>query len=185
MLIIFEHARGIKIGTVARIRQEKNLHRLIDAVNEASKQLYMELYIGGDGPFLNQVRDYAEMSEISASVHFLGNITEPYDFLYHLDLFALSSDTEQMPYSVLEACSAGLPIASVDVGDVKNLVSDENKSYVSGDNAEKLSSNIIGIMQDKKKAAHIGKSNQKLCREKFHKDQMFDSYTKVISLLVR
>jgi glycosyltransferase involved in cell wall biosynthesis len=47
-----------------------------------------------------------------------------------MDVFALSSDTEQMPFSVLEAMAAALPIVSTAVGDVAELVSSENASFI-------------------------------------------------------
>ena len=42
----------------------------------------------------------------------------------------MSSDTEQMPYGLLEAMSAGLPVAATDVGDIKTIVSDLNRPFI-------------------------------------------------------
>ena len=46
------------------------------------------------------------------------------------DVFALSSDTEQMPLSVIEAMAAGLPVAATDVGDVRAMLAAENAPFV-------------------------------------------------------
>ena len=50
--------------------------------------------------------------------------------LAEMDVFLLSSVTEQMPLSVLEAMAAELPIVSFAVGDVSDMVAAENKPYV-------------------------------------------------------
>ena len=46
------------------------------------------------------------------------------------DVFALTSDTEQMPYAVVEAMAARLPVLSTDVGDVAAIVAGDNRPFV-------------------------------------------------------
>ena len=47
---------------------------------------------------------------------FAGQMLNPERALGLLDIFALSSDTEQMPLSLLEAMAAALPVVATDVG---------------------------------------------------------------------
>ena len=46
------------------------------------------------------------------------------------DLFAMTSDTEQMPYAVVEAMAARLPVLATAVGDVATMVGDENRPFI-------------------------------------------------------
>ena len=59
-----------------------------------------------------------------------GFVERPYRFLRGFDLVALSSRAEQFPTAVIEAMAAGLPVASLPVGDVRRMVSAENAPFI-------------------------------------------------------
>ena len=63
-------------------------------------------------------------------VTFAGQMLNPERALGLLDVFALSSDTEQMPLSLLEAMAAALPVVATDVGDVRGMLTDDNRRLV-------------------------------------------------------
>jgi glycosyltransferase involved in cell wall biosynthesis len=63
-------------------------------------------------------------------VEFAGHRADPATLYGGFDIFALSSDTEQMPLSVLEAMASGLPVAATDVGDVAAMLDAANRPYV-------------------------------------------------------
>ena len=88
------------------------------------------LVIVGDGAERRALESQALAMGLSNTVIFTGAIEDPARLLGAFDVFAISSDTEQMPISVLEAMAAGLPIAGVDVGDVKEMVSIENRQFI-------------------------------------------------------
>ena len=83
--------------------------------------LPVRLVIAGDGAERATLEQFAQELGISDRVVFTGHML-PEAVLGSFDVFALSSDTEQMPNAVLEAMAARLPVASVDVGDVKDMV---------------------------------------------------------------
>ncbi len=60
----------------------------------------------------------------------------------------VQSDTEQMPLTVLEAMAAALPVAGVDVGDVKHMVAEENRRLIGPVDAAALATLISGLVRD-------------------------------------
>jgi glycosyltransferase involved in cell wall biosynthesis len=109
-------------------------------------------------------------------VIFTGNCPAPEKLLPCFDVFALSSDTEQMPLSVLEAMAAGRPIASTDVGDVAAMVADENRPYVAERSTERLARSIEALIKDPSRATAIGAANARRTREQFAQQRMFERF---------
>ena len=123
----------LTIGTLATLRKEKNLTRLITAFSAVAEEWpphALQLLIVGGGPERQRLEQAAQASPCAAPIQFAGATDEPENWYGRMDVFALSSDTEQMPFSVLEAMAAALPIVSTAVGDVAELVSSENASFI-------------------------------------------------------
>lgn len=167
------------VGTVAGLRAEKNLRRLIDAFAIVARQRPARLVLMGDGSERPALTDYARSLGLADRVIFTGNCSAPEKLLPCFDVFALSSDTEQMPLSVLEAMAAGRPIASTDVGDVAAMVADENRPYVAERSAERLARSIQALIEDPSRAAKIGAANARRAREQFAQQRMFDRFEKL------
>lgn len=148
------------IGTVTGLRPEKNIGRLIEAFSLIENDLPdARLVIVGGGVGMAALRMLADRVCNKGSVIFTGNHAKPEAIIPAFSLFALSSDTEQMPLSVIEAMAAGLPIVSTDVGDITKMVSRENAPYIEGRDASVLAKNIAAIVQDPNAAQIIGKAN--------------------------
>ncbi len=118
---------GPLVGTVAALRPEKNLSRLLRAVAAVEG---LRLVIVGDGLERAGLEALAAGLGIAGRVAFAGHLADPAAAYACMDIFALASDTEQMPLSVLEAMAAGLPVAATAVGDVARMLAAENRPLV-------------------------------------------------------
>jgi glycosyltransferase involved in cell wall biosynthesis len=117
------------IGTVAGLRAVKNLPRLVRAV-AAMKTPKVRLVIVGEGPERARIVAEAEALGIAAQTDLPGFRAEPWRWIGAFDIFALSSDSEQSPISLLEAMAAGLPAVATSVGDISDMVSPENRPFI-------------------------------------------------------
>lgn len=176
--------RHTVIGTIARLKPEKNIGRLIEAYSKIENDFPdTKLVIVGDGMGMAALKMLAERICIKDNVIFTGNLDRPEEIVPAFDIFALSSDTEQMPISVLEAMAAGKPVVSTDVGDVKAMVAPENTSLVDGMNAGTLAASIAALLSDTRRRKSIGFANQKLARERYSLDKMIETYDNLFTKL--
>lgn len=112
----------LRIGTVAGLRPEKNIARLIRAFAQIQKSYPSHLSIVGDGPLHAELQKLVCDLGIEDKVEFTGFLADPLSHLVTLDLFALSSDTEQLPLALLEAMAVGMPVVATRVGDVEAIL---------------------------------------------------------------
>jgi glycosyltransferase involved in cell wall biosynthesis len=164
------------IGTVAALRPEKNLARLIEAFALLAPSLPARLVIVGDGAERERLQQLATLLGVGDRVVFMGAVANPELILGALDVFALSSDTEQMPFSVLEAMAAGLPIAAVDVGDVRAMLSPANRDLVVPKSTTSLAWVIAGLLRDHAARAELGRKNRAFVRQNYDQSTMFERY---------
>jgi glycosyltransferase involved in cell wall biosynthesis len=119
----------IVIGTVAGLRPVKNLTRLVRAF-AAVKGVKARLIIIGEGPESERIAAEARAQGVAARVDLPGFRAEPWRWIGGFDIFALSSDSEQFPISLVEAMAAGLPAVATAVGDIPNMVAVQNRPFI-------------------------------------------------------
>lgn len=171
------------VGTLATLRKEKNLVRLITAFSATAANWpkdSLQLLIVGDGPERQRLEALAQRSSQAGQIRFAGATTEPELWYRQMDIFALSSDTEQMPFSVLEAMAAGLPIVSTAVGDVAELVSPDNAPFIVTWNDETAyRAAMSALLSDSSLRHRLGEANGRKAGSEFDQRLMAERYAEV------
>jgi len=162
------------IAWAGAVRREKNLTRLLRAFARLKYEAC--LLVIGDGPEMAAARSEAENLSLGPSLRFLGRREDVRDILMQCDILALSSDTEQMPLVVLEAMDAGLPVASIAVGDVKYMVCEENRPYIVQGSAPELGAAMRALVGDGAMRRAIGVANQRRLRQDYAAEDMIAAY---------
>jgi glycosyltransferase involved in cell wall biosynthesis len=161
------------IGTVAALREEKNIARLVRAFAQLPSG---RLVIVGDGPERPALQGLAASLGVADRVAFAGHHQDPAPFYARFDVFALSSDTEQMPLSVIEAMASGLPVVATDVGDVKRMVAAENTPFVTALDDGALAAALAGMVAGRDLRHRIGGANLTKAQREFDQDAMFAAH---------
>lgn len=165
----------IVVGTIAGLRTVKNLPRLVRAVAAAGPNV--RLAIAGEGPERGAIMAEAERLGIADRVMMPGFLRDPARYIGLFDIFALSSDSEQYPISLVEAMASGIPAVSTDVGDVRNIVAVENLPYVIAREDEVGFANAIATLaKDAKLRARIGDENRAIAFLHYDEQTMFARY---------
>ncbi|WP_338446273.1 glycosyltransferase [Pelagerythrobacter marensis] len=168
------------VGTLAGLRPVKNLPRLVRAFRGLPDDWH--LVIVGEGPERDAIRAEADEYDIGHRVHLPGFAPDPARYVGLFDIFALSSDSEQFPISVVEAMAAGLPVAAPAVGDLAAMVADANAPLIgpAGDEAA-LTGNLARLAGDAALRADVGQANRAKAREAFDEKPMIATYRRLYS----
>ncbi len=166
------------VGTLAGLRAVKNLPRLVRAF--AGLPEPWQLVILGDGPERDAIKAQAHDSGVAHRVHLPGFAPDPSKAVGLFDLFALSSDSEQFPISVVEAMAAGLPVAAPAVGDVAAMVSPENRDLICapGEDAA-LAAVLARLAGDAELRAKVGTANRAHALAHYDEKAMIAAYREV------
>lgn len=111
--------------SVGRLVPLKRMDVLIDAVALLKRQgLHLRVGIVGDGPLRSLLQARAAHADVADSVEFLGFQEHVEDLLRRARVFALLSESEGMPFALMEALAAELVPVVTDVGTISDWVED-------------------------------------------------------------
>jgi len=179
--IRFTQGCGPVIGTVAALRPEKNIARLLRAFRVVREKTACRLLIAGDGQQRGDLERLARATLPAESVVFVGHVDAVERVYSSIDVFALSSDTEQMPTSVMEAMASGLPVVATDVGDVAEMLTAENRAFVVSRDDEAFAGALLKLVADASLRDALGSANQSAACARFGVSRMFADYDAVFA----
>jgi glycosyltransferase involved in cell wall biosynthesis len=171
-------APGFKLVTVGRLARAKDFATLLRAVavaREAVPDLHLWIVgAGEEGPALRQLSAKLDLESI---VHFWGERRDVGNWLSAADVFVLSSTSEGLPISMLEAMAAGLPAIVTDVGALPELVTLSGAgTIVPARSVDGLARAIVDLANRRHELAALGERASACYREHFTPDRMADDY---------
>lgn len=155
----------IKILTVARLVEEKNIHLALKGIAAILKKhvnLNITYVIIGSGILKSQLHSYSEELEISQNIKFLGalNSEQVKNTMLESDFFLLTSRKEALPTVILEAGACSLPIIASNVGSIKDMFLNDEYIFES-ENLKDLVLKLEKMISERLKFPKIGKQNRK------------------------
>jgi glycosyltransferase involved in cell wall biosynthesis len=163
-------------GSVGVLRPEKNLGLILRAF-AAARIPNAKLALVGDGAERSRLEEAAREEGIAERVLFPGRVSDPAACLAALDVFLLSSRTEQTSNALLEAMACGLPAVSTDVGDSRELLGDAGPPAVvpSGD-LQAFTDALTVFAREPELRARLGAANRQRCLEQYPLARMVREY---------
>ncbi len=114
------------IGTIAELHPNKGLDTLIEAIALLQKiqdtRYKIQTYIVGEGELRDSLASLIAACGLGEHVVLAGEIENAARLLPAFDLFVLPSRKEGLPYVLIEALHAGVPVIATRVGGIPEIV---------------------------------------------------------------
>jgi glycosyltransferase involved in cell wall biosynthesis len=152
-----ERAKEYDLVLVARHIKEKQPHLLLDIVAHLRHtHPDVRAALVGDGPLTAELEAQARRLGIEQNVCFLGKLERVEQVLASSKLFVLTSATEGLAIAMVEAMAAGLPVLAPDVGELSELLRDqENGIVIQPEKIEASAAQVSGLLDDQERLARM------------------------------
>lgn len=170
-------AGELLVGTVARITYDKDfptffeVARRVTALNPNARFVIVG---DGYGDELSAARLEVQRLGLTDRLHFTGHRTDLKDVYASFDLFLMTSRTEGMPNTLIEAMALELPVVSTAVGGVPELVVDGKTGILCPRcDVQGLAESICHLLADKSLRQEFARSGR------LRVEQLFDFTARV------
>jgi glycosyltransferase involved in cell wall biosynthesis len=169
---------GFKLVTVGRLAPAKDYAGLLRSVAMALPHVSdLQLWIVGDGPEAPSLKALVTELGIEQSVRFFGEQGTVGDWLHRADVFVLSSVSEGLPISILEAMAAGLPAIVTDAGGMPEVLSlSRAGKVVPAGKVDLLAQAITEFSSRRRELSELGQRARCCYLEHFQPQRMAEEY---------
>jgi glycosyltransferase involved in cell wall biosynthesis len=136
------------LAYVGEFRQIKGADLLVDAVAQLhARGRKVTLTLGGDGEEMAELKAQVEKLGLSNSIRFIGHVKARYGFSKGR-LLVVPSRGDSMPYVVIEAGAAGIPMIAARVGGIPEIFGSESAALFAPSNAEAMAEAIAAALEN-------------------------------------
>jgi glycosyltransferase involved in cell wall biosynthesis len=172
--------QGLLIGTVGRMRPEKNHEVLLTSLRRLrAARVDCHLVIAGDGPLCDQLKRRAAELEVADRVAFIGEVEDVRPVLTAMDVFVLpSTAVESFSNAALEAMAVGRPVILSDIGGAREMIDDGVEGYVVSPTelAARIPALIAALYADRRKRLQMGQAARNRAQTRFSVGSMAAAY---------
>jgi len=172
------------IGIVARLAIEKDHETLLLAFAEIIKQNNKaSLVVVGDGPLYDKLKKLAHELSIEKKVYFLGFRKDIAELISMFDVFVLSSISEGMSLTLLEAMAAKKSIVATNVGGNPEVVQNNVTGFiVPPQQPQEMAKAINKLLIDSTLSKEFGLNGYQRIKSKYSLVSMTEKYKELYKL---
>ncbi len=172
---------------VARLDALKDHATAIRALaHVAENRSDVKLVLVGEGPEEKSIRQLSQDLGLEDQIRWLGLRTDVPRLLAAADLALLTSVSEGIPLTLIEAMAARLPIVATNVGGVGEVVENGRTGLlVSSRDAEALSQQILTLAGDRERCQRMGRLGFERVSNCFTEGQMHAGYLRLYDEMLR
>lgn len=163
---------------VARLVPEKDLSTLFQAAAlVVQREPAFRLQVAGDGPCMQEARETIQRLDLCDHVQLLGECRDVPAILRQASVFVLSSRTEGISLTLLEAMACGLPVVATRVGGNAEVVEDgQTGRLVPAGDVQQLAAAVERLWRDVDEARRFGQAGRERVVRHFDIERMVRQY---------
>ena len=174
---------NLVIGTIANFYPTKGLPYLIEAAAKLKNKHNFQVAIIGDGIERAYLESLIVKYGLADKIFLPGQIPEAAKYLKAFDIFVLPSVKEGLPYAMMEAMAAGLPIVATRVGGIPEMIWDGQSGLtVPSKDPETLAATIEKLIDNPELRMALGTAAKADAEKKFGLERMLDETKKIYGL---
>ena len=161
------HTSKLVIGTIAEWTKNKGLFYLLEATSKIKEKKFNLVLIGsGENPDKEKMYQFIEKNNLK-NVYLHEWVNNAASYLKAFDIFVLPSIKEGLPYTILEAMAAQVPIITTNVGGIPEMIGDNVSGIlIQPKNSQQLAEKILELINNPEIAqAMAQQARQKVVKE--------------------
>lgn len=170
-------AHTLWIGTISELHKNKGLDLLITALADISIPFYC--YIIGEGEERKNLETLIVKHHLEEKVFLLGKIPQAKQYLKAFDIFTLTSRTEALPYTILEAGLAGVPVLASRVGGIPEIITSGQEGVLVRPHTEDIYQGLMHLLTQTQKRTNYGTALRVKVEKEFSLEQQLSQTAKV------
>lgn len=171
---------------VARLHELKDHQTALRAIDRARQQCpHIRLLIAGDGEQRQSIEQTIADLNLQQHVLLAGTRSDVSSLLAAADTFLLTSISEGIPLTVIEAMAAELPVVATSVGGLPEMIDDGASGFLgaAGDDAA-LAQHLVTLASDEDLRTSIGMAGNITAHNRFSLRKMLDTYSSMYSDMI-
>ncbi len=176
------------VGNTSALADHKDYYTFIDtAAYVINKGKDVIFFIIGEGPERKNIERYIEQKNLTERVLLTGFISNIENVIPELDIFLMTSKTEGLGTSILDAFAAEVPVVATRAGGIPEMVKNEDTGLLANvKDFKSLGDNIIRLINDRKLRQHLTSRAKDFLIEEYTKEKTaertFRTYQEIINI---
>jgi len=173
---------------VGRLSPEKEFIKFLDIVKILKKKLpKIKVGIAGKGREKEKLQKKIKELSLENNVNLLGHIKNIARFYNSGKIFVSCSSTEGLPRAVIEAMACGIPCVISNIGDVEDLVKNEENGFLVDDysNKDEFANKILLLLSNKILYNHFSKKSIIYAKKNYSHQAAIDVWKNIIKCMIQ
>lgn len=168
---------SLLFGAIGELHKNKGYTYMLEAfaIARKNRNFPYRLIIMGEGEEKEHLKKLIKKFDLETDVALLGYVKNAPMFLPAFDAFTLTSIKEGLPYVIIEAGFAGLPVVATNVGGVKEIIDDMKSGIlVQTRKPDDIAQGLLLLAKDPERAKTYGATLREKVTHEFSIEKMVE-----------